>query len=71
MPLAPDGNVWSVYVKSAVIARNKYLRTHFIGNSVETRRDLVNLEKETVSIRAEDPTQIPLSSYPYRMQYVD
>jgi hypothetical protein len=29
------------------------------------------LEKENTSIRAEDPIQIPLSSYPYRIQYAD
>jgi len=50
---------------------NKYLGIHFIGGSVETRPHLEILEKENVSIRAEDPTHIPLSLYPYPIQYAD
>jgi len=71
MSLAPDGDEWSGYVKAAVISTNKFLGNPFIGCSVETRPDLETLEKENTSVRAEDPTQIPLSSYPYRIQYAD
>ena len=71
MSSAPGGNKCSVYVKAAVIPMNKYLGIHFIGGSVETRPHLEILEKENVSIRAEDPTHIPLSLYPYPIQYAD
>jgi hypothetical protein len=69
MSLAPDGDDWSVYMKAAVIPMNKFLGTHFTAGFVETRTDLETLEKENTFIRAGDPTQIPLSSYPHRIQY--
>jgi len=71
MSSAPDGDEWSVYMKAAVIPMNKFLGTYFIEGSVETRPDLETLEKEETTVRVEDPTQIPLSSYPYRIQYAD
>jgi hypothetical protein len=58
-------------MNAAEIPTNKFFGTHFIGAYVETRPDLETLEKENTSIRAEDPIQIPLSSYPYRIQYAD
>ena len=59
------------YMKASVIPTNKFFGIHFIGDSVENRSDLENLEKENTSIRAEDPTQIPQSTYPHRIQYAD
>jgi hypothetical protein len=71
MSLVRDGDEWSGYVKTAVISNNKFLVTPFIGDSVETRPNLETLENENTFARAEDPTQIPLLSYPYRIQYAD
>jgi hypothetical protein len=71
MPSVPDGDKLSVYVKAALIPMNKFLGIHFIGDLVKPRPDLETLENENTSIRAEDPTEIPLSPYPYRIQYAE
>lgn len=71
MSSAPDGDKWPVYVEAASIPINKFLCIQFIGGSAETRPDLDILEKENTSILIQSPTQIPLSSYPYRIQYAD
>jgi hypothetical protein len=64
MPSAPDGDELPLYVKAALIPMNKFLGIRFIGGLVKPRPDLETLEKENTFIRAEDPTEIPLLSYP-------